>query len=50
MELVDERLEGSTDPRQRRRAFLIDLPQNGIVALGYFSQAHILIVPATATE
>lgn len=50
MELVDERFEGPADTRQRGRAFLVDLPQHGVVALGYVSQAHILILRITATS
>src|SRR5262245_33748652 len=47
VELLDERVERSTDTRQRRSAFLIELPQNGFVPFGRFAQVHDLIVGGT---
>jgi hypothetical protein len=47
VELLDERVERSTDARQRGSAFLIELPQNGFVPFGRFAQVHDLIVGGT---
>jgi hypothetical protein len=47
VELLDERVERSTDARQRDSAFLIELPQNGFVPFGRFAPVHDLIVGGT---